>query len=104
MRKNLRRKFRAADEAVPPVVMEVREDVRDCVDELLPLYHQVLGRSAFRFEELTREYFIGLSETMPDRARFFIWRQGGRQSGGLLARAWSTTGRSTTIIWGWITM
>ena len=78
MRKNLRRKFKAVAEADPPMTMEVREDVRDCVDELLPLYHQVLARSAFRFEELTREYFVGLSETMPDRARFFIWRQGGR--------------------------
>ena len=78
MRKNLRRKFKAAAEAEPPVVMEVRTDVRDCEDELLGLYQQVLARSAFRFEELTLEYFVGLSETMPDRARFFIWRQGGR--------------------------
>ena len=78
MRKNIRRKLKAVAEADPPVVMEVREDVRDCVEELLPLYQQVLTRSAFRFEELTREYFIGLSETMPDRARFFIWRQGGK--------------------------
>lgn len=78
MRKNLRRKFKAVATADPPVRMEVRSDVRDCVDELLPLYRQVLARSAFRFEELTREYFVGLSETMGDRARFFIWRQGGR--------------------------
>ena len=78
MRKNLRRKFKAAAEADPPLTMEVRADVRDCVEELLPLYQQVLARSAFRFEELTREYFVGLSETMPDRARFFIWRQGSR--------------------------
>ena len=76
MRKNLRRKFRADEKpAAPPRLrMEVRHEIADCVDELLPLYQQVFARSQFRFEELTREYFLGLGERMPDRARFFIWR------------------------------
>ncbi len=76
-RKSLRRKFRP-DETQAPVTMEVRTDVSDCVDEIYPLYRQVLARSAYRFEELTREYFVELGRTMGDRARFFIWRQGGR--------------------------
>ena len=77
MRKNLRRKFRD-DPARPPVTLEVRHDVSDAVDELHPLYLQVLARSSFRFEELTKEYFRELGRTMGDRARFFVWRQEGR--------------------------
>lgn len=84
MRKNLRRKFRADEKEnseqkerttkAPRLRLEVRHEIADCVDELLPLYQQVFARSKFRFEELTREYFLGLGEKMPDRARFFIWR------------------------------
>jgi hypothetical protein len=77
MRKNLRRKFRP-EAGRAPVTMEVATDISACIDELHPLYLQVLARSNFRFEELTREYFIALSRQMPDCARFFIWRQDGR--------------------------
>ena len=63
------------DEAV---TMEVLTDVSGCIDEIYPLYQQVLARSNFRFEELTKAYFCLLGKTMPDRARFFVWRQGGR--------------------------
>jgi hypothetical protein len=76
MRKNLRRKFRKESEA--GLTMEVTNDVSACIDELHPLYLQVLARSNFRFEELTREYFVMLGRTMPERARFFIWRQNGK--------------------------
>ncbi len=81
MRKNLRRKQRlreAAASTPEAVTMEVLSDVSGCVDEIYPLYQQVLARSNFRFEELTKEYFRELGRTMPERARFFIWRQGGR--------------------------
>ena len=77
MRKNLRRKFRANADR-PPVTMEVRTDVSDIVDEVHPLYLQVLARSDFRFEELTKEYLAGLGRTMPERTRFFVWRQEGK--------------------------
>ena len=78
MRKNLRRKFRPDGPAQPPITMEVHTDVSDVVDEIHPLYLQVLARSSFRFEELTKEYFCELGRRMPDRARFFVWRQAGR--------------------------
>ena len=82
MRKNLRRKFREPGESAPadvaPVTMEVVTDVGPYVEEVYPLYQQVLARSAFRFEELTKEYFRTLGRAMPDRARFFIWRQNGK--------------------------
>ena len=80
MRKNLRRKFRSDDSDAGKesrLVLEVKNDVRACVDELLPLYQQVLARSKFRFEELTKEYFLGLGERLPERAKFFIWRLAG---------------------------
>ena len=77
-RKNLRRKFRAEGDDRPPLTMEVRADVSDCVDEIHPLYLEVLGRSSYRFEELTKAYFCELGRTMGDRARFFIWREEGR--------------------------
>lgn len=77
MRKNLRRKFRKVDEETP-LTLEVTSNVAGCVDEVHALYGQVLARSDFRFEELTREYFLLLGEKMADRARFFIWRREGR--------------------------
>ena len=77
MRKNLRRKFRE-NAGKPPVTMEVRTDVSDIVDEVHPLYLQVLARSDFRFEELTKDYLAGLGRTMPGQTRFFVWRQEGK--------------------------
>lgn len=76
-RKDLRRKFREADR-LPPVTVEVVNDIADRVDELYPLYLQVHQRSAHRFETLTPEYFRRLGREMPDRSRFFIWSQEGR--------------------------
>ena len=48
------------------------------MDEIYPLYLQVHERSALKFERLTKAYFRSLGERMPDKARFFIWRQEGR--------------------------
>jgi hypothetical protein len=77
MRKNLRKKFRkvAKGEAVH---WEVVADVSPFVDEIYPLYRQTLERSELKFEELSQTYFCELSRRMPDRARFFLWRQEGR--------------------------
>ncbi len=77
-RKSLRRKFRAETDGRPPLTMEVRTDSSACVDEVHALYSQVLARSSYRFEQLTKEYFCELGRTMGDRARFFIWREAGR--------------------------
>ena len=77
MRKNLRRKFRPVP-GQAPVTMEVRTDIADIVDEVHQLYLQVLSRSAFRFEELTKEYLVGLGRTLPEQTRFFVWRREGK--------------------------
>ncbi len=76
-RKNLRRKFRKTSRQAP-IQFEVLTDVSPVVDEIYPLYLQVYARSKLRFEKLTPEYFCRLGREMPERARFFIWRQQGR--------------------------
>src|SRR5581483_7598475 len=43
-----------------------------------PLYLQVYERSKLHFEKLTKEYLCDLGRRMPDKARFFIWRQEGK--------------------------
>jgi predicted N-acyltransferase len=76
-RKDLRRKFRKAERA-PKIDMELTSDVTPYLDELYPLYLQVHGRSPLKFETLTKDYFLGIAKRMPERARFFVWRQGGK--------------------------
>ncbi len=76
-RKDLRRKFRRIA-AATPIDVEVVTDLTPCVDEVHPLYLQVHERSPLKFEALTKEYLSSLGRRMPDRARFFIWRQNGK--------------------------
>jgi hypothetical protein len=76
-RKNLRSKFRKAA-AGSALTMEVVTDVAPHIDELFPLYQQVLERSQYKFEELTKSYFVNISRRMGERALFFIWRQDGK--------------------------
>ncbi|MGA3171665.1 MAG: GNAT family N-acetyltransferase [Chthoniobacteraceae bacterium] len=76
-RKNLRRKFRKLELAAP-ITMEVVADATDLSAELFALYWQTFERSEFQFEVLNQEYFERLGREMPDKTRFFIWRQAGR--------------------------
>lgn len=76
-RKDLRRKFRKPERA-PKIDMEVVGDITPCIDEIYPLYLQVHERSPLKFETLTNDYFRAIAQRMPERARFFIWRQSGK--------------------------
>jgi hypothetical protein len=76
-RKDLRRKFRKAERA-RKIEMEVTSDIAPYVDEIYPLYLQVHERSPLKFETLTKDYFRAIGQRMPERARFFIWRQSGK--------------------------
>jgi len=76
-RSKLRRKFRAT-ELDQPIELTVTTDITSTVDEVYPLYLQVYERAKLRFEKLTKEYFCRLGSLMPDRVRFFVWRQGGK--------------------------
>ncbi|MEO5719675.1 MAG: GNAT family N-acetyltransferase [Chthoniobacterales bacterium] len=76
-RKNLRRKFRQTA-ACAPITYEVVTDATPIIDEIYPLYLQVHARSKLHFEKLTPEYFCRLGREMPERTRFFVWRQEGK--------------------------
>ena len=76
-RTKLRRKFRAASSA-QPIEMSVVGDVTPIIDEIYPLYLNVYDRSKLHFERLTKGYFCSLGRLMPDKVRFFVWRQDGR--------------------------
>ncbi|MEP6823065.1 MAG: GNAT family N-acetyltransferase [Chthoniobacterales bacterium] len=76
-RKDLRRKFKRVEKA-SPIQLEVVTDVSPWVDEMYPLYLQVQERSPLKFETLTKDYFRELGRCMPDKVRFFIWRQEGK--------------------------
>jgi predicted N-acyltransferase len=76
-RKSLRRKFRKTERAAK-IDMEVITDITPYVEEIYPLYLQVHERSPMKFEHLSKDYFRSLSQQMPDRVRFFIWRSEGK--------------------------
>lgn len=73
-RTKLRKKFRAAAQAMP-IEMSVVGDVTPIIDDIYPLYLQVYERSKLHFERLTKGYFCRLGRMMPEKVRFFIWRQ-----------------------------
>jgi hypothetical protein len=75
-RRNLREKFRAAARAAP-IELEVVTDITPIIDAVYPLYLQVYERSKLHFEKLSREFFCELGRMMPDKVRFFVWRQNG---------------------------
>jgi len=77
MRKNLRRKFKKAAEA-SPIELEITHDVTPYVKEIYPLYLQVYERAKHKFEKLTERFLNKLGQDMPERSRFFIWRQAGK--------------------------
>lgn len=76
-RRKLRLKFRKA-QAAAPIELTVTSDITPVVDEIYPLYLNVFERAKFRFEKLTPDFLCALGQRMPDRVRFFVWRQEGR--------------------------
>jgi len=73
-RKSLRRKFRKTERAAK-IDMKVAGDIIQHIDEVYPLYLQVHQRSPMKFETLTKDFFCQISQIMPERTKFFIWRQ-----------------------------
>ncbi|MFL5096946.1 MAG: GNAT family N-acetyltransferase [Xanthobacteraceae bacterium] len=76
-RRDLRLKFKAAAQR-QTIEHSVVGDITPVIDEVYPLYLHVYQRSKHRFERLSKEYLCGLGRLMPDKTRFFVWRQGGR--------------------------
>lgn len=77
MRAQLRRNFRAIARAAP-IEMSVVNDAAPIVDDIYPLYLQVYERSSLRFEKLTKDNLCQIGQVMPDKVRFFVWRQSGK--------------------------
>jgi len=73
-RRKLRKKFREVERG-PAIEMSLVEDIAPVIDEVYPLYLQVFERSQFRFEKLSKDYFLSLGRRMPDKMRFFVWRR-----------------------------
>ena len=90
-RKNLRRKFRVADDASPPLALEVWTDAEQIIDEIYPLYLAVAQTSAIRFEVFSREYFLEAGRCAPGKFRYFIWRQGCRAVAFSFCTIWNGT-------------
>ena len=74
-RGKIRRKLRDAERAKPPIQMSVVTDASPYVDEIYPLYLAVFERSPLQFEKLTKDYLSQIGLRMPDKTRFFLWRQ-----------------------------
>ena len=77
-RAKIRRKLRAAGRAQPPITMSVVVDATPVVDEIYPLYKSVFERSSLQFEKLNKEFLCEVGRRIPDKVRFFIWRQESR--------------------------
>jgi predicted N-acyltransferase len=58
--------------------MSIVGDVTAIVDDIYPLYEKVYERSPLQFEKLTKEFLCEIGRRMPDKVRFFIWRQDAR--------------------------
>jgi predicted N-acyltransferase len=76
-RRKLRKKFRAAS-ASAPIALSVVHDITPAIEEAYPLYLQVYSRSKLHFEKLTKAFFCALGQLMPNKVRFFLWRQNKR--------------------------
>ena len=76
-RKDLRRKFRKTERAAK-IDLQIVNDIAPYLAEAYPLYLQVHERSPLKFETLTENYFRAVAQRMPERTRFFIWRQNGK--------------------------
>src|SRR5262249_43529456 len=75
MRRNLRRKFKAAEEA-SVIEMNDVDDVGPIVKDIYPLYLKVYESSKLKLEKLTEPYFCDLVQLIPANARIFAGRQG----------------------------
>ncbi len=75
MRSKLRRRLKASEQ-VASIKMTVLQDITPVIDECYSLYLAVYDRATLKFEQLTKDYLCGLGRLMPDKVRFFLWRQG----------------------------
>jgi hypothetical protein len=90
-RKNFRRKLKKTAAVIPRIELEVRNDCVEIIDEIYPLYLNVAQRSDITFEVFTEEYFLEASLRMPERVRYFIWRQNAKTIAFSFCTIWEDT-------------
>lgn len=73
-RYDLRRKFRSAEKH-GKIEMEITNKLDDrTLDEVYRLYLQMLEKHDMTFEVVPKEFFMNISENMPNNIKFFLWR------------------------------
>ncbi|TRZ95519.1 GNAT family N-acetyltransferase [bacterium] len=71
-RKNLRRKIKNAySQAL--ISVEIIDDCRDIVDDIIRLYENTYHSGAIQFEKLTRSFFINIGNNLKPNAKFFLY-------------------------------
>jgi hypothetical protein len=90
-RKSIKRKLKKTAAVIPRIELEVRNDCFEIIDEIYPLYVNVAQRSDVAFEVFTKEYFLEASRRMPERVRYFIWRQNGKAIAFSFCTVWGDT-------------
>ena len=90
-RKSFKRKLKKTAAVIPRIELEVRNDCSEMIDEIYPLYLNVAQRSDIAFEVYTKEYFLEASRRMPERVRYFIWRQNGKAIAFSFCTIWGDT-------------
>jgi predicted N-acyltransferase len=90
-RKSFKRKLKKTAAAIPRIELEVRNDCSETIDEIYPLYLNVAQRGDVTFEVFTKEYFLEASRRMPERVRYFIWRQNGKAIAFSFCIIWGDT-------------
>lgn len=77
MRSKLRRKFKASAQQAT-LKMEVVSDAAPYINEIYPLYLAVYDRAKLKYLKFSPSYFSEIGRRLPDKAKFFLWRDEGR--------------------------
>ncbi len=77
-RDGLKRKLKKAD-SLSKLDLEITGEPGRDLDEIYALYLQTVHRhDEFGFEVVPKEFFSRISENMPERTKFFLWRKDGK--------------------------
>ncbi len=76
-RYDLKRKFKKVDGQVP-MDLEITNHLDGALEEVYNLYQQMVLKHKTIFEVLPKEFFIRISEEMPEETKFFLWRIRGK--------------------------
>ncbi len=76
-RYDLKRKFKKLD-GKANIQWSVTGSLGDSLDEAYGLYLQMVEKHQVGFEVMPKEFFVKISQNMPDEVKFFLWRMEGK--------------------------